>query len=279
MWGCTFISKKFFRQTISLWFFSFALLSALAYTPAAQAQVQDALANQPSNASDANAPAVPAAKKDESNGLFDQSSPYLQYGDFNMDEDEDSDTQYFQYGRFFGLSLGLGYESATGDRGELYQPAFPRVDIRMHYWFDFNFAMDLGIYFANHQYTVGSSTTSVKLIGYGIDFKYYFETANSASAITFANPYLLIGVGAISKTQSSATDANPDTDSTLSVSVGAGLEFPIVYKKTYFSLEARYSTESFSDATTVDQSITTARGLTDLSGGFFSAIGQFMFVW
>ena len=92
--------------------------------------------------SDSSAPAIPVPKKEDS-GLFDHSSPYLDYGDFNMNEEENDDALYFQYGRFFGVSLGAGYEAATGNRGKLYDAALPRFDIRMHYWFNFNFAIGL----------------------------------------------------------------------------------------------------------------------------------------
>lgn len=220
------------------------------------------------------APTGAAPKKDD-NGLFDQSTPYLEYGDFNINDDDDADTMYFQYGRFFGLSLGLGYESATGNRGLLYTPAFPRFDLKVHYWFDFQLAMNMGIFFASHSYESGG-IHSVKLIGYGVDLKYYFDVRNASAVLSFSNPFLIGGVGSVSKTETTATGVAPDTDSTFSVNFGAGLEFPVVHKKTYFILEGRYHTQNFLDSNEVTFQ---SRGISDLTGGFMTFMGHILFTW
>lgn len=219
---------------------------------------------------------VPSGAKKEEATLFDQYSPYLDYGDFNSSEEEDADTLYFQYGRFFGISLGLGYETATGNRGLLYDSALPRFDIKVHYWFDFQFAMAMGIWFATHTFDYNNSANTAKLTGYYVDLKYYFDVRNASSVITFANPHLLLGVGAISKTETrSAASFAPGSDSTLSMSFGAGFEFPVSYKKTYFIIDMRYWTQSFQDT---DSDQFTQR-VADLQGGFFTLMGHLMFTW
>lgn len=227
---------------------------------------------------DMNAPAIPASnpKKDDP-GLFDQSSPYLEYGDFNLNEEENEDALYFQYGRFFGLSLGLGYQTALGNRGKLYEPSFPRFDLRVHYWFNFNFAMDLGVFMANHSFSFNNTSTAVKMIGYGMHLKYYLDVRDASAALTFSNPFLEMGVGAMSKSQTKSTSATttPDSDSTLSVDLGGGFEFPVVYKKTYFILEGLYHTQNFQDSSETKYQ----PKVDDLNGGFLTVIGHFMFVW
>jgi hypothetical protein len=215
------------------------------------------------------------SSKKEEPGLFDQSTPHLEYGEFNMNEDEDADTMYFQYGRFFGLSLGLGYQSATGNRGLLYTPALPRFDLKVHYWFDFQLAVNLGIFFATHSFD-DNGLNRVRMIGYGADLKYSFDVRNAAAPITFSNPFLIGGVGSMNKNITSATGVSADIDSTFSVSFGAGFEFPIVYKKTYFILESRYHTQNFNDS--IDDSYQ-SKGIEDLSGGFFTLMGHFLFTW
>jgi hypothetical protein len=220
-------------------------------------------------------PPVVAPKREEAN-LFDTSTPYLDYADFNLNEEEAEDTNYFQYGRYFGLSLGLGYQTATGNRGKLYNAALPRFDARIQYWFGFNFAADMGIFFADHSYFNGSSNTKVKLLGYGFHLKYYFDVKDASAPVSFANPHLIGGVGVMSKSETTPfNSATPDTDSSFSVDFGGGLEFPIVYKKTYFALECLYHTQSFAD--TEDDN--NPNNLPDRSGGFLTLLGHFMFVW
>ncbi len=232
----------------------------------------------PPRAGDPNqAPAIPTGAKKEEPNLFDQSSPYLDYGDFNMNEEENEDSVYFQYGRFFGVSLGLGYQTATGNRGKLYESAFPRLDLRIEYWFSFNFAFEMGVDFVNQNFADPSGVpTSVKMVGYYGRLKYYLDIRDSSAALAFANPFLSAGVGAISKSESTSQTSTPSSDSTLSIDLGGGLEFPIVYRKTYFIIEGMYHTQNFADSNTVDFQ---PKGIDDLSGGFFTLSGHIMFVW
>lgn len=207
--------------------------------------------------------------------LFEQNSPYLEYGEFSMGDDEDSETLYYQYGRFFGLSVGAGFQNALGNRGKLYQSAFPRMDLRVHYWFDFQAALVLNVNFANHNFTYNSQDTRVNIIGYGADIKYAFDVKNMGAALSFSNPYIFGGIGALSKLQSTGNSSSSDSDGSLSFSLGGGLEFPIVLKKSYFLLEARYFTQNFTDTSDDDYSLRTP----NLSGGFFTLGGHLLFTW
>ena len=264
MQACTIISKKVSR----------AFLLGVATLLVQQTLTEEALA-QGGPPSPDGPPSMVAPKKEES-GLFDTSTPYLDYADFSLNEEEAEDTQYFQYGRYFGVSLGLGYQTATGNRGKLYTAAMPRIDARIQYWFGFNFAADMGIFLADHTYFNGSANTRVKMIGYGVHLKYYFDVKDASAVISFSNPHLIGGLGVISKNESTSLNTStPDTDSTFSVDFGAGLEFPIIYKKTYFNLEVLYHTQNFID-TDEDQN---PGNLPDRSGGFLTLMGHFMFVW
>lgn len=154
---------------------------------------------------------APRARADDSGGSGDDqkndrttepedddfsSTPYTRYGEFNSEKDEEEDTNFFQYGRFFGVAVGGGYEAITGNRGQLWQGGFPLLDFKLLYWFTFNFAMDMDIYDVSHFYnTTSNGTSTVNLIHLGIDLRYYFDTKDLSSAISFANPYVTGGVG------------------------------------------------------------------------------------
>jgi hypothetical protein len=134
----------------------------------------------------------------------------------------------------------------------------------------------MGIFFADHSYFNGSSNTTVKMLGYGFHLKYYFDVKDASAPVSFSNPHLIGGVGVISSSETTPlTVSTPSTDSTFSVDFGGGLEFPIVYKKTYFSLECLYHTQSFADT----QEDNNPGNLPDRSGGFLTLLGHFMFVW
>ena len=157
-------------------------------------------------------------------------TPYTQYGEYDEQGDEDDTIRFLQHGRLFGISLGLGLESADGNRGTLWQGGFPLVDARIHYWFDFNFAMDLALYYVHHYYdTTEQGHTNVSMMRVGLDLKYYFDTKNLSAPISFANPFIVAGVAAYTKSESNVQNASTtDTDTEPGISVGAGLEFALV---------------------------------------------------
>jgi opacity protein-like surface antigen len=211
------------------------------------------------------------------------STPYTEYGSFNEDKEEEENNKFFQYGRFFGISLGLGLETVDGDRGTLYQGGFPTFDAKIHYWFDFNFALDINFYLAEH-YFISSATLfngrfNVNILRLGVDFKYYFDTKNLAAAISFANPYVVLGAGSYTKTESSATGQTSVSDSTTAVgfSGGAGMEFALKPRRVYFTVEGKIHIVTFNDNDT--QAFQASNGLPDLHGNFYTFVGSILFTW
>jgi hypothetical protein len=187
-----------------------------------------------------------------------------------------------QYGRLFGLSLGVGFEGATGNRGALWQSGFPATDLKVHYWFDFNVAIDLQYFTAPHFYeTVRpiNDRVDVTMARLGIDVKYYFDTKNLSAAISFANPYVLFGAGSFSKTETSLIQGGePANESTLGISGGFGLEFAIRPRKTYFYFEGKISSANFKDTSTTTQKDGDP-DLEDLRGLFYNLAAGFLFTW
>jgi hypothetical protein len=208
-------------------------------------------------------------------------SPYTNYGEFNNQEaEEEEDTKFFQYGRFFGIGLGVGMESAMGNRGKLWDGGFPAIEFKLHYWFDFNFALTLDVYSASHFYdnpdpTIGH--VDVTMVHIGAELKYYFDTKNLSSTITFANPYIIGGIGSYTKTETSALiPQSPDSDTSIGFSAGAGFEFTLSPKKIYLELEGRLHLVNFKD--THSQNFSSITG-DDLSGPFLTALGSIVFTW
>lgn len=206
-----------------------------------------------------------------------RSTPHLEYGEFNETESENETALFYQYGRFFGVSVGAGFSGATGNRGALWRGGFPQVDFKVVYWFDFQVALALGFSSAPHYYSNGGSRSDVTLSRLGLDLRYYFDTTNASAAVTFANPYIFLGIGNFRRQEtqplSSASTAN---DNSAVFSVGAGFEFPIKTRSSYFNLEARLSTATFTD----DSSPSFAsQGIPDLTGLYFSIIGGVLFTW
>lgn len=204
-------------------------------------------------------------------------SPFTEYAEFNEESDEAADTRFFQYGRFFGVSLGAGLEGVSGNRGLLWQGGFPAIDLKVHYWFDFNFALTLGMYTANHAYDYSGGHVNVNMFRLGVDLKYYFETRNLSAAISFANPHVIGGFGNFSKTETNTTAETSAADSSTGVSVGAGLEFALKPRKVYFTLESKLHFVNFKD--TFSTQFADQPGIPNLEGFFYTIMGNFLFTW
>jgi hypothetical protein len=210
-------------------------------------------------------------------------TPFTDYGSFNEDAEEDAETRFMQYGRLFGVSVGVGNEGVTGNRGQLWRGGFPLLELKMHYWFDFNLAVALVFASGKHNYdapstSVTGSTVNVSTTRIGVDLKYYFDVKNLSAPISFCNPYILGGAGSFSKSQTNSDDTTlNDTDSALYLTGGAGLEFAVKPRKTYFQLEGRILSATFKDTNSTYQSSTTT--LSDLGGLFYSVSGTFLFTW
>jgi hypothetical protein len=207
------------------------------------------------------------------------STPFTEYGEFNDEKDEEEEAKFLAHGRFFGVSAGLGYEGVTGNRGLLWQGGFPMVDLKLHYWFDFNFALDLGGYFASHSYQTTpalGTQVSVNMVHLGVDGKYYLDTKNLSAPISFANPYFMVGFGSFTKTEASSTLNTNQSDTGVGLSAGAGLEFALKPGKSYLELEGRYHIVTFKDTHTA---LFADQHIDDLTGGFFTFNANILFVW
>lgn len=211
-------------------------------------------------------------------------TPFTEYGSFNEDAEEDAETRFMQYGRLFGISVGVGNEGVTGNRGQLWRGGFPLLELKMHYWFDFQLAIDLAFATGKHQYNAPSTSAPGSMVDVttariGVDLKYYFDVKNLSAPISFCNPYILGGAGSFSKTESNEADTTFNTsDSALFLTAGAGLEFAIKPRKTYFELEGRVMSATFKDTNSI-YTDTSGSSLSDLGGMFYSVTGTFLFTW
>lgn len=200
---------------------------------------------------------------------------YGSFGNQDITLDDEQDTLYMQYGKFFAIGLGLGVQEWTGNRGKLYEPAFPRLDVKVQVWLDFQFALELGLFYASHSFVSDNLPWTANMLGYGAGLKYYFDTRDASAPVTFSNPFLVVGAGNMNKTVSSPTASTTDAESAFTFNFGAGLEFPLKHRASYVTLEARYNTVNFNDKFSSEFS----DKVPNLTGGFFNVMIGVLFVW
>jgi len=170
----------------------------------------------------------------------------------------------------------MGSQSATGNRGSLWQTSFAMYELKLHYWMTPHLALELGGSTASNSYDTTVSNlghVDTRMVHVGLNAKYYFELQNIASSLGFMSPYVLVGGGSFTKTENSLAMQTQDSDSSLGVTVGAGLKFAVVPRRAFVELEAKLNSVSFKDTNTTRYS---AIGLSDMSGQFFNVTGSFL---
>ncbi len=258
------ITRKVIEVTEILLFLTLSLSARSVFA-------QEKMAPPPSKASESK---TNKPEEDDFSG-----TPFTEYGEFNEASEEEEDARFFQFGRFFGVSIGMGFQFVDGNRGSLWQGGFPSVDFKLHYWFNFNVAIDMGFRTASQYFDTKIQSlghVDISMLWVGVDVKYYFETKDLSAPLSFANPYLLIGTGSYSKTMTSNTQQTQDQDNSLGVSGGAGLEFAVTPRKVYFELEGKVNVVTFKDTfTTIFQSA----GMQDMTGNFYTLTANILFTW
>lgn len=211
---------------------------------------------------------------DDDTGSF-LSGPFSEYGEFESEE-EDSDEKFFQYGRFFGVGLGIGYTSATGNAGQLYQGGFPTLDFRLDYWFDFLVALQLNIKNSTHSYDLDpDGQTATNLFRLLAQVKYYFDTKDLAAPISFVSPHLIFGGGMYQRTDNMTERKTTESSSTFGLNFGIGLELTIKPKKLFLQLETTANIMTFGDA--YDPKY--GKALKDRTGMWFDTVAALMWTW
>lgn len=184
------------------------------------------------------------------------------FSDFNDDVEASQvmeDEKFYRYSRFFGVNLGLGLTTFTGNRGRAYNDSHPSFNFSLIYFMDFQNAFVMGMAYSRHVAFIDSTVSGSKseLLG-AIDtsflrpyfgFRYYLDTSDLGTALTYSNPYFIGRVEYWYHTNKFPDNPTLEDESqgALGTGVGFGLEFPIELKKTYFNIEFLYHTVNFFD--------------------------------
>lgn len=222
------------------------------------------------------------------------------FSDFNEDLESAQvleDERFYRYGRFFSVNLGGGFTTFTGNRGQAYEDNPPTFHLSMNYFLDFQKAIILGLEYSKHtmvldtavhgyptQGRLGAVTTDFTRVFVG--YKYYIDTTDLGTAITYSNPHLIGRVEYWYQTSKfiDVEGIPNDKGGGIGTGLGFGLEFPIELKQSYIGIEALYHVVNFYDKFTQDyaqdpQVTDSNYGYDDLTGNVLSLIISYNFTW
>lgn len=206
------------------------------------------------------------------NSLFaEEENEFTVGGDIFQDFNEDleasqvmEDERFYRYSRFYGINLGLGITTFTDNRGAAYTDNNPSYHFSLIYFMDFQNAFIMGVEYSKHTmfidtFVVGSPTQIIGAVETNMlrpfmGFRYYVDTSDLGTAITYSNPYFVGRVEYWYQTNTFPERENLSDRSGggLGTGVGLGLEFPVELKKSYFNVEFLYHYVNFFDKFTND---------------------------
>lgn len=188
------------------------------------------------------------------------------FSDFNDDLETSQvmeDERFYRYSRFVSFNIGLGMTTFTGNRGLAYEDNLPSYAFSLAYFIDFQNAFLLGIEFSSHDMNIftfvqGSPREIIGVVRTNfvrpfIAFRYYVDTRDLGTAITYSNPYFVGRVEYWYQTNEFLSNETIATQSGggLGTAVGFGFEFPIEIRKTFFNVEFLYHSVNFFDSDSI----------------------------
>jgi hypothetical protein len=217
------------------------------------------------------------------------------FTDFNEEVEEAQvleDERYYRYGRFFSFMIGLGVSEFTGNRGAAYDNDGPTFGLGFLYFADFQSAMGLGLEYSKHTMFFGEPTflfakaagfIEVKMLRVYFSYRYYIDTADLGTAITYANPYFIGRMEYWYQTNKLVDQSGIPDDSGGGFGFGGGfgLEFPIELKESFVNVEFLYHSVNFFDKNT--QSFAPVEengvGFEDLAGNVITVMVRYVISW
>ncbi|MFT6070821.1 MAG: hypothetical protein ACJAT2_000618 [Bacteriovoracaceae bacterium] len=218
------------------------------------------------------------------------------FTDFNEDVEEAQvleDERFFRYGRFFSFAISLGLTTFDGNRGTAYENDPPSYGLSVYYFSDFFNSFGMGFEYSKHHFfadqpTFGFTVNAPGLIEINIlrvffGYRYYIDTANLGTAITYSNPYFIGRIEYWYLTnkfidQSALAD---DSGGGLGFGAGFGLEFPIKLKESYIGTEFLFHSVNLHDKFTQNyRPLSEGQfGFDDLTGNAYSLMISYTMGW
>ncbi len=222
------------------------------------------------------------------------------FSDFNEDLESAQvleDERFYRYARFFSVNLGGGFTTFTGNRGTAYDDNHPTFHLSMNYFLDFQSAIILGLEYSKHtmildtvvngykdQGILGAVVTDFTRVFVG--YKYYVDTTDLGTAITYSNPHLIGRLEYWYQTSKfiDLQGLPKDSGGGIGTGIGLGLDFPVEIKKSYIGIEALYHVVNFYDKFTQDfrqipGNAKSTYGYEDLTGNVMTLIISYNFTW
>lgn len=242
------------------------LMPGIAEAKSLQSSATDRLFTAPSLIADNQTPSMNANLAPEGGVLIAQTEgddaydPFADYSEFEQSMDEEEDVNFFRNGRLLTLGFIGGYRGFTDKLGNYYS-GNANFGLFLAYFFDLNFALQIGFTTSDHTLiipavnTSGGSTSpvqgTVSMSDISILLKYYINTQNVTRGLASLSPYFVGGFSQIYRTTTVSGQEEFARDSAFGFNAGGGIEIPMMRNKMYFGFQGLYQFISFADESRV----------------------------
>jgi hypothetical protein len=219
------------------------------------------------------------------------------FSDFNEDLETSQvleDERFYRYGRFYAFNLNAGVTTFTGNRGLAYEDKHPTLGLSVLYFLNFRVAFGIGFEMSKHFFIIndpvvgfnlegGPGLIEVNMFRTFFSYRYYLDTFDLGTAITYSNPYFVARLEYWNQTNKFIDQGSIPNDSNgaIGAAMGLGFEFPIELKESYFNAELLFHNVNFKD--TYSQLYRPVDGGTggydDLTGQAFTFMAGYVINW
>lgn len=129
------------------------------------------------------------AAQDESSATF---NPFIDYGEFQDDIEEEESIIFFQKGRSLTLSMMTGYEAVTFNMRQIYGDTPFMLGFSLGFFIDLRFAFQINGIFPYGHYS-SLLNDNAKFSRYGVDLRYYLTQQYLKENPHAFNAYITFG--------------------------------------------------------------------------------------
>lgn len=220
------------------------------------------------------------------------------FNDFNEDLESTQvmeDERFYRYGRFFSFQIGAGLTSFDGNRGDAYENDPPTFGLGFNYFLDFQSSYGIGFEISKHHIFLDEPVNfgapdpiglvDVTMLRVFFSYRYYLDTSNLGTAITYSNPYFTGRMEYWYTTNKFRDQKALDNDNGggLGFGVGFGLEFPVKIRESYINVEFLFHSVNFHDKYTQNYRPVPTNpsgfGFDDLTGNVWTTMVAYVFSW
>lgn len=180
------------------------------------------------------------------NSIEDGFDPFADYSEFIEASTEETDINFFKYGRLLSFGLSLGQRSFTGPQTEIYENNL-QFGVFVTFYTSINFAFQTGFQTSSHDTNFSIPEEAISFDGtatynnFFLHGKYFINTQNLTKTVARFNPYFIGGVSQFYReTQTEAQQFISGRDAALSFDGGFGFEYLFNQNKNFLGAQAMY---------------------------------------